>query len=122
MSREEVRQAFKAAAATVFTGSVYTTRSADNRDDTEYVSVYIRDGEVVHNFSGVETTASLAITYSKQNATDEQLDTISSAIEQAVPSNAAVLAAVKNVRFERFEYDEESSDIPSITLTYRILY
>lgn len=122
MSREEIRQAFKTAVATTFSGSIYVSRLNDNRNDAEFIAIYLKDGEVEHTFSGKQTNAEIVIKYSIQNGTDLALDTKANAIEQAISSHADVLGAVKNPILQRFEYDDESADIASISLIYRILY
>lgn len=122
MSRETVRQAFKTAISTVYSGKVYATRLNDQRSDAEFVCVYVSEGDIAHNFGGTESEMRLHVKHAKQNATDGALDTTMEALNAAIVSHASVVAAVKHARLESFEYDEESNDIPSLTYSYKVLF
>lgn len=122
MSRESIRQAFKTAVESVFSGQVFTSRLNDLRETTEYVTIYIESGEISPNFSGFETTSDINIKYAKQNASDEELDQTMEDMITAILSSSAVQREAGNIVFSRFEYDDESDDIVSITYTATIIY
>lgn len=124
MSREAVRQAFAEAARAAFAGDsskVYASRITDNRGDTEYISVYLEEGDVSQSFSGEQIEADLVVKYVKQSATDAQLDAVADAIRTEVRTNAQVADAVNRPIWTRFEYDMDASN-PAINLIYRVMF
>ena len=122
MSRESIRQAFKTAVESVFSGQVFTSRLNDLRETTEYATIYIESGEINPNFSGFETTSDIAIKYAKQNASDAELDQVMDGIIVAILSSPEIKEEAGNILFSRFEYDDESDDVVSITYTANIIY
>lgn len=121
MSRELIRQAFKDAVATVFTGPVYTTRITDNRDDNEYVSIYIEGGEVSRSSSGKAYDSDIVVRFCKQRATDEQLDIVSDQIVTAIESSQAVRQLVRRPLLTGFEYEPDGTH-NGLNNTFRIMY
>lgn len=121
MSRELIREAFAAAVATVFQGKVYTTRMNDNRDDQEYVSIYIEDGDVKRNSSGKEFDSNIVVRYCKQRATDEQLDLVADQIVSAVESSPDVRQLVRLPLHTDFSYEPDSVH-NGLNNTFRIIY
>ena len=122
MSREAVRQAFKTAAATAYSGPIFTTRQNDHRENAEFLCIYISNGDVNHSFNGIETEAALYIQLTKHNATDAALDSAMDAINTALLSHDDVISAVKFAKQESFEYGIESTNAPSLTYSYKILF
>lgn len=122
MSREQIRQAFKSAVTTIYSGAVYTSRVTDNRGSQEWVNIYLEEVVVGHNFSGVQSEAELAIKFSKQNATDSQLDAVASQIEAAILSNEGISTLVRNPLLQRIEYSTEEGEVPTITLIYKLIF
>tara|TARA_R110001599_G_scaffold100770_5_gene258101 strand:- start:3154 stop:3519 length:366 start_codon:yes stop_codon:yes gene_type:complete len=121
MSRESIRQAFKTAVASVYSGRVYTTRVTDNREDTEYVAIYIEDGEIGHNSTSKEYDSRIIVRYCKQRATDEALDAVADQLIAAVESHATVRQAVKRPILTGFDYEPDSTH-NGLNHIFRILY
>ena len=122
MSREQIRQAFKSAVESVFLDKpVYTSRITDNRDDTEYVSVYIEEGDIDYNFSGSETESLITVKYLKQNAKDVELDDVAESILIAILNHDDVKQAVKRPRLTHFGYESDSTH-NGLSHTFKILY
>ena len=122
MSREQIRQAFKSAVATIYSGAVHTSRVTDNRDSQEWVNIYLEEVVTGRNFSGVQSEAELAIKFSKQNATDSQLDAVASQIEAAILSNEGISTLVRNPLLQRIEYSTEEGEVPAIALIYKLIF
>lgn len=122
MSRRDVRNAFKTAISSVYTGPIYTSRLNDNRDDESFASVYINSGDLEHNFSNVETELELTIKYAENGATDDELDRMMDQIVDSIASSEIVKAAVGNPLLIGFDYDEESDDMSAIKYTYKVIY
>lgn len=122
MSRESVRQAFKRAVQSVFVGTVYTSRVTDNRDDNEYVSIFIEEGDITHNFSGSETEARITVRYcKKQPVEDGVLDVVADQVIAAIAEFPDVLAVVGRPLLESFSYEPDSQH-NSINHTFRVIY
>ena len=122
MSRETIRQAFKSAVESVYEGQIYTSRITDNRDDDEYISIYIEGGEHARNFSGIETEARITVSfYKKQPAEDSELDQVVDPIIDLIPGFPAVLSEVKNPLLESFGYESDGKH-NGISHTFRVIY
>lgn len=121
MSREQIRQAFKEAAETVFHGPVYTSRVTDNRDDNRYVSIYIDTGDVSLSSSGKSYESSIVVRYCQQRATDEDLDIQADLLVSAIESSVSVRQLVRKPLLTGFEYEPDGTH-NGLNHIFRILY
>lgn len=123
MSRESIRQALKNVVETVYAGPVFTSRTQDLSSETEYVNVYLVEGEFIRNMSGITgTEAQLAVKFCKQNATDDDLDIVIEQIDEAIVLSNSLAALLNRPLLERFEYEEDTADINGITYFYKVLF
>lgn len=122
MSRESVRQAFKSAIQTVYSGHVESGRLRDLSKYPEYASVYLSSGSFDNTFSGRSTACEMIISYHKQNATDAELDAVIEAIHGAIASSSPVAEVAGNVMPQRFDYTDDSTDMAGISYTYNITF
>ncbi len=122
MSRQTIRAAFKTVVETVYSGLIYDTRLSDSRDDPEYISIYLTSGEVDTYSTFTETRSEVVIEFSKQAATDSELDTVADQIINAALNNQALKAEVKNSLFTGFEYETRENGQHVLRMTFNILY
>lgn len=122
-SREQIRQRLKTVIATVFTGTIFTTRYPDARELSEFVCVHIQSGETEHGFGNSITTAELIVSINKQGAEDSDLDSIGESITSAIQSDAVLRSDLVGLYQTGFSYEPlESDGAMSLNLKFTIMY
>ncbi|MBK8974106.1 MAG: hypothetical protein IPM37_23095 [Hahellaceae bacterium] len=122
-SREQIRQRLQTVIASVFTGTIFTTRYPDARELFEFVCVHIQSGETEHGFGSSITTAELIVSINKQGAEDSDLDSIGESITSAIQSDAVLRSDLVGLYQTGFNYDPlESDGAMSLNLKFTIMY
>lgn len=121
--RKAIRDAITEVLESVLDFPVFSGRSIDGRDLTEFVNVYITDGEVFSEGLGSRTEASVLICYrTVDELTDDQLDEKSDPIAEAIESYdfGGVMQGIVPAGFEYLDERERGYD--GITLRFLVIY
>ena len=122
MSRQSIRDAFKTAIQQVYSGPIYQTRLTDTRNDPESVQIYLTSGDVSTYTTFTETQAEIVIEFSKQGATDAQLDAVADQITSTLLSDATLKTTIKHCKFDAYSYEQQENGLQAIRLNFGILY
>lgn len=121
--RADIRVKARALLAQVYAQDIEISRNIDARDKTEFISLYLASGQQTSDGMTTEHTAQLIIGINKQNASDDQLDTIGDLLETAMESSPTLNGAVYGFEYEGFEYgSDDSSGFQQLFLKYNIFY
>lgn len=123
MSRKQIRDQIKTQLATSYTGTIFTGRKIDARDQTEFVNVFLADGVTEEDTVLRQTESTLVIGVHKQNATDDQLDTIGDLLEAAIATDISLGGLVAGLVYTGFEYGEdERNGFDQLYLKYTVIF
>tara|TARA_R100000951_G_C2633845_1_gene178602 strand:- start:80 stop:475 length:396 start_codon:yes stop_codon:yes gene_type:complete len=126
--RKQIRDAAKTAVAASYSGTLFTSRNIDVRDLSEYMSIYLANGEIDKRFQVQTSEAILVVEYNK-DAEDDDLDTVIDAAHEALMANfndqliVEGFTAGAQIIPESFEYGiDESRQFSSVSYSYRITF
>ena len=122
--RKQIRDQIKAQIETQYGGSVFTERSIDARDSTEFINVFLIDGNIIGE-EGLNhlTESSLVIGVQKKGASDDDLDSTGDLVEAAIGQDITLGRLVSGLVYEGFEYGtDESSGFDQLFLKYTIIF
>lgn len=126
-TRKQIRDAAKAAIATVYAGHIYTGRSIDVRDDREFMHVYLTGGDISKEVQVTFQEATLVVEYNK-DVDDDDLDLVIDAAHGALLANFLSKLALEGdtdgvqILPVNFEYGLEESQFSSVAYRYQITY
>lgn len=121
--RKTIRDQVKAQLATTYSGDIFTGRKIDARDATEFLNVFLANGDSYGEGIEEKTESSLVIGIHKQAATDDELDIIGDSLEAAIGENLTLNGLISGLVYTGFEYNEdESSGFDQLYLKYTVIY
>lgn len=121
--RKAIRDAITEVLASSLNCPVFSGRSIDGRELSEFVNVYITEGEVFSEGLGQRTEASVLISYrSVHDLTDDELDEKSEPIVELIESHdfGGVMQGIVAAGFEYLDERERGYD--GITLRYLVAF
>lgn len=122
-NRKTIRDKVKAQLATAYAGDIFTGRKIDARDSTEFLNVFLADGESYGEGIEEKTESSLVVGIHKKTATDDELDVIGDLLEAAIGENLTLDGLISGLVYTGFEYGEdESSGFDQLYIKYTAIY
>ena len=122
--RKTIRDSVKAILQTVYSGEIYTSRTIDVTEETEYVNVFFESGSTEYEGLLSTTSGELVISYNtKSQVTDDDLDEVADMLNQALADNDVAPGVIRGMLPAGFAYEsEQESAFTGINLLYTVYY